>query len=109
MGLEAENTQPEVKWAHENNAAKPGYSSSVLWTAREYLLQEEEGESSDRQYKPNIEVEEKVLDVEMPWFGTVNFRAFSRAAEDVVEDDIQRDNHRLLVEKPRYNEFKKLG
>jgi hypothetical protein len=60
-------------------------------------LQEKEGEGEECKDEPDVKVQEEVLEVEERRLRAIEVRAAS-GGEDVVFDDVPRDNLNLLVE-----------
>lgn len=44
----------------------------------------------------------------MPWLGTINFWSFSGLTEDVVPNDVKRNQNEAFIEETRYDELKEL-
>jgi len=44
----------------------------------------------------------------MPWLSTINFWSFSGLAEDVIPNDVKRNQNEALIEKAGYDELKEL-
>jgi hypothetical protein len=61
-------------------------------------LEEHEGEGEKGEDEPNVEVQEEVPEVEGPRLGAVQIGA-AGLGEDVVLDNVPRDDLKLFVEK----------
>lgn len=94
MWLSGEDGEPEVEWAYENQSAE----SRGEGLAGEEFEEDEEGEGEEGEGEEDVEVEEEVADIEVPWLGAVDVRAFVGGAEDVVEDDVEGDEGGEAVE-----------
>lgn len=107
MSLEAEDSYPKVKWRHKDYAAQ-SVDCGTLRGFGENLLDDEDWHGNTCQHKPNVEVEEKVFDVEMPRLRSEYLRSSSSSAEDVVHYNFPRDDHWYFVEEGVDQEFDKL-
>jgi hypothetical protein len=71
-------------------------------------LQCKQWHSGYRKYKPDIEVQEKVPDIEVPRFSPIDLRASARSAEYVVHYDVERHKRFIFIKEGRYDKLEKL-
>lgn len=74
----------------------------------EYHLQDEQWTAKQGKYKPDVKVEQEIPDVERPWLSAKDARAFSGTTENVVGDDVPRDDNQFTIEDAVDNDLEKL-
>ncbi len=98
VGLQGEDGEPHVEGREEDEGAQARLEGLAGGAAGEDFLQQEERQGDKGEDEPDVEVEEEVLEVEVPRLSAVQVGAAS-GGEDVVLDDVPRDNLDLFVEK----------
>ena len=93
--LQRENGKPHVERSQEDHGAEAGLES--LGRLGQELLQHQDGKGEECQDKPDVEVQGKVLEVEIPGLSAIKLGA-AGLGEDVVLDNVPRGNLDLPVE-----------
>ena len=62
------------------------------------MLDQQKRERSEREDKPDVEVQDKIPNVEMPRLYAIDVGAFTATTKNIVQDDVYGDTHYLAVE-----------
>ena len=101
------NTKPHIKGSKEGD--RPQKCLRISSTRPENRLEGQQWRCKHGENKPNVEVKQKVLNVERPWFRSKNLRTLSFSPKDIVSNNIPRHNGELLEEDIVDSNFKSLG
>lgn len=74
----------------------------------EGILQEQQRRHSNGKQIPDIEVQQQIARVEVPWFGSKDVGPSIASAEDIVKNDPQWHDNKVMVEENIYTALESL-
>ena len=94
--LECEYSKPEVERGRDRDGPNNALSSGSVDANQ--ALQNRQWHANESEHEPQIEVEDQVADVKVPWFRAVNVWAFARSTKNIIQDNIERHDDQLAIE-----------
>ena len=94
--LQREDCHPDVEWRNEDPCPEPGLFHGSAFS--KLGLKQDDWSHSNRQDKPDVEVQQKVSYIVVVRLGPEYVWSSIFASKDIIKDKSQWNNHQLTIE-----------